>query len=72
MKKGYITPAQIVHHKIFLTEDNYKIPEISLNPNFLEAVCRDCHNNLHFAVKPSPRWHYENGTLVIDEEDEWT
>lgn len=47
--KGVYEPARVVHHKIYLTEDNYKDPSISLNFDNLEALCQDCHNNEHHA-----------------------
>lgn len=37
-------PGYIVHHKVILTSDNIKDPEISLNHELLEYVCKDCHN----------------------------
>ena len=37
-------PGYIVHHKVILTANNISDPEISLNNNNLEYVCRDCHD----------------------------
>ncbi|HBA50077.1 MAG TPA: HNH endonuclease [Lachnospiraceae bacterium] len=37
-------PGHIVHHRISLTLDNIKNPEISLNHKNLEYVCKDCHD----------------------------
>lgn len=34
----------IVHHKILLTQDNISNPDISLNHDNLEYVCKDCHD----------------------------
>ncbi len=34
----------IVHHKIILTEDNINNPEIALNHDYLEYVCKKCHD----------------------------
>ena len=53
MSKHYICercgqPAEIAHHKIHLTAENVLDPEISLNPENLEALCMDCHNTEHF------------------------
>lgn len=45
---GRANPAEIVHHKEELNQDNYKDPFISLNPDNLEALCLDCHNKEHF------------------------
>ena len=53
MSKHYICercgqPAEIAHHKIYLTAQNVLDPEISLNPGNLEALCMNCHNAEHF------------------------
>lgn len=47
LKKGLITPAEIVHHKIHLNGDNINDPNITLNWDNLEAVCRKCHAEIH-------------------------
>ena len=41
-------PAEIAHHRRYLTVENLFDPTISLNPDNLEALCRDCHNAEHF------------------------
>lgn len=47
LKKGLFTPAQIVHHKIHLTPETINDPNIALNWDNLEAVCRKCHAEVH-------------------------
>ncbi len=52
VSKNYIceicgAPATICHHKIWLNSSNITNPEISLNFDNLQAVCQDCHNNIH-------------------------
>ena len=37
-------PGYIVHHKIALTASNILNPEVSLNDDNLEYVCKDCHD----------------------------
>ena len=49
--KGIVKPAIIVHHKIYLTPQNVKRPDITLNPINLEALCKDCHNKEHIDYK---------------------
>lgn len=44
---GIAAVAKHVHHIIELTESNYKDPNISLNPDNLEALCFDCHRKEH-------------------------
>ncbi len=49
LAKGLIVPAAIVHHKIHITPENITRPEIVLSWDNLEAVCRQCHADLHGA-----------------------
>lgn len=37
-------PGYIVHHKTALTADNISNPDVSLNLDNLEWVCKDCHD----------------------------
>jgi 5-methylcytosine-specific restriction endonuclease McrA len=48
-KKGIYKAGYIVHHKIHLTEENYRDPSVALNFDNLLYVCQDCHNKIHFA-----------------------
>ena len=41
-------PAEIAHHRRYLTAENVLNPDVSLNPDNLEALCLDCHNTEHF------------------------
>ena len=47
LKQGIYKPAEIVHHKIKLTPLNIEHPEIALNFDNLEALCRSCHAAEH-------------------------
>ena len=47
LAKGIYKAADIVHHKIHLTPNNINNPEITLNPDNLMLVCRECHAKLH-------------------------
>ena len=47
LKKGLYRPAVIVHHKVYITAENIHTPEVTLNWDNLEAVCRDCHEDEH-------------------------
>ena len=47
LRKGIYKPAEIVHHVIELDPVTIERPEIALNFDNLEAVCRECHNELH-------------------------
>jgi 5-methylcytosine-specific restriction endonuclease McrA len=37
-------PGLIVHHKVMLTELNIDNPDVSLNHENLEYVCKECHD----------------------------
>lgn len=47
LAKGIITPAEVVHHKVPLTTDNISDLSISLGWDNLEALCRQCHAEVH-------------------------
>lgn len=47
LAKGLITPATIVHHKIYIDEKNINNPAVSLNWDNLEALCDQCHAEEH-------------------------
>ena len=46
-KEGKTVPGEIVHHKIHLTPQNITNPDITLNFQNLEYVCRECHAKIH-------------------------
>ena len=39
--------ASIVHHRIYLTQENIDDASVTLSWDNLEAVCQDCHNREH-------------------------
>ena len=41
------SPAEEVHHIIHLTPDNINDPNITINPENLKSLCRDCHHRVH-------------------------
>ena len=47
LRKGIYKPVVIVHHLIELDTMNINNPEITLNFNNLELLCRDCHAEVH-------------------------
>ena len=47
MAQGKVTPGEIVHHKIYISRDNVSDPNITLNFNNLELLCRKCHGEEH-------------------------
>lgn len=61
-KRGLIVPAEQVHHKIKLTPENLKNPEITLSFDNLEALCKTCHQAEH----KNKRWLCDvNGNVRI-------
>ena len=76
-------PAQEVHHIIRLSADNINDPNITLNPDNLISLCKECHFAEHKAEKEAGKrkangksygdcregFHFdENGLLVPDDE----
>lgn len=59
-------PGEIVHHKIYLTPQNINDPSISLNPDNLETLCRDCHAQEHEGELPTDKSlaFDDNGDLI--------
>lgn len=47
LAKGQYVPGEIVHHKIHITPQNISRPEIVLDWNNLELLCRECHAEMH-------------------------
>ena len=47
LAKGRYTPAEEVHHIIELTPENIHSPSVSLNPDNLVSLCRECHKARH-------------------------
>lgn len=47
LKEGVYTPAEAVHHKVFITPENINDPNITLSWDNLMAVCRKHHEELH-------------------------
>ena len=46
-KKGDIIPAEVVHHKTHLTEENVNNPDIALNLENLVSLCAEHHFDEH-------------------------
>lgn len=59
-------PAEIVHHKIWLTPENINDVNITLNIDNLEPLCRVCHAIEHEGVSSTAVGlsFNENGELI--------
>lgn len=51
LKHGRIEAGVIVHHKIHITPANIHCPELTMNFDNLELLCRKCHGEMHGTVK---------------------
>lgn len=58
LRRGIYKPGEIVHHKIELDPVNINNPEIALNFDNLELLCRDCHAAMH--EQSGGRWSEVN------------
>jgi len=47
LRRGIYKPGEIVHHRIEIDPITIEVPEIALNFNNLELLCRDCHARRH-------------------------
>ena len=59
---GKVVPGQIVHHKIHVTPETIGRPEITLNMDNLELVCRLCHAAEH----PEMYGHDQRRYVIVD------
>ena len=60
-------PGDIVHHKTYIDSSNVHDPNITLNHDNLEYLCRKCHNTEHFAKSGVTRddvMFDDNGNLI--------
>lgn len=60
-------PAEICHHKIYITPKNLQDINITLNIDNLECLCRNCHNKEHF-LQESKSLFDESGQLIAVKE----
>ena len=67
LRKGIYKPGVIVHHVEELTPLNIQRPEVTLNFDNLELLCRDCHALKHGAHKDRRYEFDEYGNVFIKE-----
>lgn len=51
LARGIIRAGVIVHHKTLLTPENIGDPDVTLNWDNLELLCRDCHGAEHQKIE---------------------
>lgn len=67
-EKNETVPGEEVHHKIFLRPSNINDPNITLNPDNLILLCKDCHIGIHKATTHKKRKRIVmNGTYINEE-----
>lgn len=66
LKSGIYEPAFFVHHKEYVTEENYQDDNIFFNLDNTESLCKKCHNQEHFTSKEE-YYFDENGDLIKNE-----
>lgn len=62
---GRIVPGEIVHHKIHLSPDNIDDPDITLNFDNLQLVCRECHAKIHAGIDQRRYTINDDGSVVV-------
>ena len=67
LAKGIYEPAYFVHHKKYLTDENFGDQALMFGFDNLEALCFACHNEEHGTVKNQRRWKFIDGELVTRE-----
>lgn len=55
LRRGRVTPADLVHHLEELTPLNVGDPNVAFGIDNLECVCRECHARLHGYTRPCTR-----------------
>lgn len=61
LKRGIVTPGEIVHHKIHIDDKTLDNPNVLLNWDNLELLCRKCHGIEHM----KKRWKVDKDGRVI-------
>lgn len=51
LDNGIVQAGEIVHHVRALTPDNIDDPSVTLSPDNLRLLCRDCHGKRHGHVR---------------------
>ncbi len=65
-KRGKVTPAEEVHHINEITPENITDPNITLNPDNLVSLCRECHRRRHGSQTEPKRYTVdENGRVIF-------
>lgn len=68
LRRGIYKPGDIVHHRIEIDPININYPEVALNWDNLELLCRDCHAEAHDKRKRDRRYIIDgDGKIIVYE-----
>ena len=56
--------AKIVHHVIWITEQNINDVNVTLNPINLILVCKFCHDRIHSSIEDNGISFDEQGNII--------
>lgn len=66
LRRGIYKPGEIVHHIIEIDPVNIDNPEVTLNFDNLEYVCRECHAEHHKVASKDRRYVFgDNGEVIV-------
>lgn len=65
MRRGIYKPGEIVHHKIEIDPITINNPEVALNFDNLELLCRECHAEMHNESSKGRRYMFGNNGEII-------
>ena len=66
LAKGLYVQGEIVHHKVELTPDNINNPNITVNWDNLELLCRECHLIKHDMTRKRRYEVLPNGEIFCE------
>ncbi len=55
-----------VHHKKYLTPENVKDKDVSVNQDNLELLCKQCHNEEHGRFSSEIKFDKEGNLIIVD------
>lgn len=64
LREGQTNVGEIVHHKKKITKKNVNDPEVTLNFDNLELLCRKHHAEAHTNKKPLRYYFDEEGRVI--------
>lgn len=72
LRKGKYVPGEIVHHKVHIDLDTITDPNVLLNWDNLEVLCRECHAKEHDNSKKRYKINKDGTASLREKKDEKT